>query len=340
VSKPVGSGIVVFGGAGFIGSHIVDEAMTQGSNVTVFDNLSEGKMENIIRWRGHPNFTFVKGDIRDFEQVRRTCDMKFGVFHLAACSRIQPSIKDPLMAFTQNYIGTANVLEACRQGGVSRVVYSASSSAYGRKSDDYCVDDRTELEKELGMAAPPGLDEMCPTECLNPYSLSKKGGEELCDLYNQFYGLSTCALRYFNVYGPRHQESGDYATVIAIFRKQRRHGRPLTIVGDGTQRRDFTFVGDVVRANMMALYNRDAVGIYNVGAGQNYSINELAAKIGGDIEYIPPRLGEANVTLANCDKAKSVLGWTPSVTLDQGLGLIEKYEQAFSPSGLILPGGF
>jgi len=315
-------GVVVFGGAGFIGSHIVDELMVQGSQVTVFDNLSEGKKENIQRWLGHKNFNFILGDIRDENLVRRACDGKFGVLHLAACSRIQPSITDPIMAFSQNYIGTANVLEAARQGGVKRVVYSASSSAYGRKNDKLC-EDKT------------GLTEDLETECLNPYSLSKKGGEELCALYNNFYDLSTCSLRYFNVYGPRHQESGAYATVIAIFRKQKRLSQDLTIVGDGNQRRDFTFVSDVVRANMLALYNHEAVGTFNVGSGKNYSINELAEMIGGPAVHIPPRLGEANVTLSNCEKADRVLGWKPAVSLSQGLELIDLYEKKYSPSGII-----
>lgn len=355
MSKLVGSGIVVFGGAGFIGSHIVDELMVQGSEVTVFDNLSEGRMENLARWLGHERLTFVKGDIRDYDMVRRTCDMKFGVFHLAACSRIQPSITDPLMALSQNYMGTANVLEACRQGGVSRVVYSASSSAYGRKNDwavaprpsgpdeifEKLAGNKTgDVKDELKTMGLGGMREDLPTDCLNPYSLSKKGGEELCELYTRFYDLSTCALRYFNVYGPRHQESGAYATVIAIFRRQRRHGHPLTIVGDGEQRRDFTFVGDVVRANMLALYNRDATGVYNVGAGRNYSINELADIIGGERVHMPPRLGEANVTLSNCAKANDVLGWEPNIQLKQGLDILDMYERKFSPSGLIIPGGF
>lgn len=340
MTKAVGKGIVVFGGAGFIGSHIVDELMVQGSHVTVVDNLSEGKIDNIRTWMANPRFEFIKGDIRDYDIVRRACDMKFGVFHLAACSRIQPSITDPLMAFSQNYMGTANVLQAAKEGGVSRVVYSASSSAYGRRNDAACSPSTvTEYDGDMPVETvypPSGLIESMPTECLNPYSLSKKGGEELCELYQKFYGLSTCSLRYFNVYGPRHQETGGYATVIAIFRRQKRYGQDLTIVGDGEQRRDFTFVGDVVRANMMALYNREAVGVFNIGSGKNYSINELAAMVGGKTVNIPPRLGEANVTLANYGRAKRELGWEPSVQLKDGLSIIDSYERKFPPGGLIL----
>lgn len=315
------SGVCVFGGAGFIGSNLVDELMTQGHEVTVFDNFSEGKLENLKRWKGHDRITVVRGDIRDYDLVRRVSDRKDWVFHLAAMSRIQPSITDPLLAFSQNYMGTANVLEAARQGGVKRVVYSASSSAYG-------------LKNQL-----PNVEDM-PTDCLNAYSLSKKGGEELCDLYDKLYGLSTCALRYFNVYGPRHQEEGSYATVIAIFRRQRRLGQPMTIVGDGEQRRDFTFVGDVVRANMMAAMNFEAKGIYNIGTNTNYSVNELADMIGGERVNIPPRLAEARYTLASNGKAEDVLGWRPAVSLKQGLMILDEYEKRFprTSSGLIIPG--
>lgn len=314
------SGVTVFGGAGFIGSNLVDELMTQGHEVTVFDNFSEGKLENLARWKGHERLTVIRGDIREYEQVRRACDHRDWVFHLAAMSRIQPSITDPLLAFSQNYMGTANVLEASRQGGVKRVVYSASSSAYG-------------LKNEL-----PNKEDM-PTDCLNAYSLSKKGGEELCELYSRLYGLSTCALRYFNVYGPRHQEEGNYATVIAIFRRQKRLGQPMTIVGDGEQRRDFTFVGDVVRANMLAAMSFEAKGVYNIGTNTNYSVNELADLIGGERTNIPPRLAEARYTLASNDKAGDVFGWRPSVSLKQGLMILDEYEKRFPrSSGLIIPG--
>lgn len=304
-------GVVVFGGAGFIGSHIVDELMMNGHEVTVFDNLSEGSRSNVSRWARNERFQLIVGDIadpEDFALVRRVCANKSWAFHLAAMSRIQPSISDPVLAWRQNMIGTGNVLEACRQMGVGRVVYSASSSAYG-------------------MANTPPMVEDMPTDCLNPYSLSKKVGEEMMELYRRLYGLSTISLRYFNVYGPRHQEEGSYATVIAIFRKQARLGQPLTVVGDGEQMRDFTFVSDVVRANMMAAMNRDVHGTFNVGTGTNYTINEIARRIGGEVEHIDPRPGEAHVTLADISKAREQLGWSPTVSLDQGLNLLDQYER-------------
>jgi len=309
-------GIAVLGGAGFIGSNLVDELLVQGHEVTVFDNFSEGKLENLERWRGNKKLEVVRGDIREFQQVRRVVDHKEWVFHLAAMSRIQPSITDPLLAFSQNVMGTANVLEACRQGGVKRVVYSASSSAYGLKNKI------------------PNTEDM-PTDCLNPYSLSKKTGEEMMALYNQLYGLSTISLRYFNVYGPRHQEEGNYATVIAIFRKQKRLGKKMTIVGDGEQRRDFTFVGDVVRANMLAAMNREITGTVNIGTNSNYSINQLAGLIGGDVEMIAARLGEARETLADNSKARELLGWVPRVSLTDGIAVVDAYEKR-NPPGLII----
>lgn len=309
--------VLVTGGAGFIGSHIVDELMTTGHDVTVLDDLSQGNIKNIERWRNHPKMEFVRGTIADFDLVKRVCDHKDAVFHLAAMSRIQPSITDPLLTWQQNVIGTAHVLEASRLAGVKRFVYSASSSAYG-------------------LANTPPLREDMKTDCLNPYSLSKKLGEEMADLYHRLYGMSTIALRYFNVYGPRHPEEGAYSTVIAIFRRQKRLGQPMTIVGDGTQRRDFTFVSDVVRANMMAMMARDVNGVFNVGTGQNYSVLEIAQMLGGEYTFIPPRLGEAKETRADFAKIQANLGWSPTISFEQGMELLDKYERNYSPSGLII----
>jgi UDP-glucose 4-epimerase len=305
--------VAVLGGAGFIGSHLVDELLVQGHEVMVLDNFSEGKIENLYRWKDEPRLEVVRGDIRDFDMVRRVVDHKDWVFHLAAMSRIQPSITDPLLAFSQNCMGSANVLEACRQGGVKRVVYSASSSCYGLKNK-------------------PPLKETMPSDCLNPYALGKKFGEDVCEVYTKLYGLSTVALRYFNVYGPRHQEEGSYATVIAIFRKQLREGLPLTVVGTGEKRRDFTFVGDVVRANMLAAMNRNATGVFNIRTGVNYSINQVADMVGGEKTYIPDRPAEAMVTLADNSKARDVLGWKPQLSLKQGLEVLDLYEKRNQPS--------
>lgn len=301
-------GVVVTGGAGFIGSNLVDELLTQGHEVTVLDNFSEGSLDNLKRWKDNPKLEVVRGDVSDFNLVRRVCEAKEGLFHLAAMSRIQPSITDPVYAFQQNIMGTVNVLEACRQAGVKRVVYSASSSAYGEINQ-------------------PPMVETMPTDCLNPYSLTKKVGEEIVELYRRLYGVSTVSLRYFNVYGPRQQEEGQYSTVVAIFMRQKRLGQKLTVVGDGEQRRDFTFVGDVVRANMLAFMNRDAHGVFNVGTGRNFSINEVAEIVDGETENLPPRPAEARVTLANATKSESILGWRPLVSFEQGIMITNEYNK-------------
>lgn len=316
------SGVAVLGGAGFIGSNLVDALLMAGHDVTVLDNFSEGKRENLVGARQIAEslgrtLDVVRGDIRDLDTVTRIVDHKFCVFHLAAMSRIQPSITDPILAWSQNIVGTGNVLEACRQGEVRRVVYSASSSAYGE------------------LNSPPMVETM-PTDCLNPYSLSKKVGEEMVEMYRKLYGLSTVSLRYFNVYGPRHQEDGDYATVIAIFRRQRRYGKKLTVVGDGEQRRDFTFVGDVVRANMLAMMDLETHGTFNVGTGRNYSINEVAALVGGDVEHVPSRPAEARLTLADVRKIGDRLGWRPTVSLEQGLLTLDDYERRNAT--IVVPG--
>ncbi len=325
--------VLVTGGAGFIGSNLVDALIGQGMEVRVLDDFSEGKDQNLKKVIGHKNLEVIRGSILNYDLVRRAADHVSCIFHLAADSRIQTGISDPRHSIETNVVGTANVAEAARQMGVSRIVYSASSSAYGRKNDSFLK------QFNDGNGKSRGLHEEMGTDCLNPYSMSKKAGEDVMDVYNRLYGLSTISLRYFNVYGPRHQEEGRYATVIAIFRKQLREGKKMTIVGDGFQRRDFTFVGDVVRANIMAMMNREVTGVFNIGTGTNYSINELANKCElrqfphgmlnsqKNHEYIPPRLGEAQITLADVTKARDILGWEPTVSLDQGLDVLDAFEK-------------
>lgn len=324
--------VLVTGGAGFIGSNLVDVLVAQGLEVRVLDDFSEGKLENLKKVKDHKNIEIIKGSILDYDLVRRASDHCTCIFHLAADSRIQTGISDPRHSIETNVVGTANVAEAARQNKVSRIVYSASSSAYGRN-----------------MLPEDGFNESCKADCLNPYSMSKKAGEDVMDVYCRLYGISTVSLRYFNVYGPRHQEEGRYSTVIAIFRRQLRLGQKMTIVGDGSQRRDFTFVGDVIRANIMAMMNREATGVFNIGTGKNHSISELAAMIEAkhfssvldnakNVEYIPPRLGEAQVTLADVRLAKDTLGWSPTVTLDNGLDVLDMFEkkEGSSSSRIIL----
>jgi UDP-glucose 4-epimerase len=221
------------------------------------------------------------------------------VFHLAAEARVQHSIDDPQLSCSTNFIGTCNVLQASRESEVRRVVYSSTSSAYGVKN--------------IGP-----LHEDMKRDCLNPYSISKVAGEDLCRVYYDIFGLETVILRYFNVYGDREPLKGIYAPVIGIFLKQSQNGEPMTIVGDGLQSRDFTHVRDVVNANMLAstTQNRKALGqIFNIGTGKNYTILEVSSIIGGECIHVPERQGEARHTLANLEKSKQVLGYEPTTCL-------------------------
>lgn len=286
---------LVTGGAGFIGSNLVERLINDGHMVTVIDNLSTGFRKNL-----HMEAEFVESDIANLDSIKPIFKNKDFVFHVAALPRISRSIEDPAGTFRANVTGTLNVLLAARDAGVGRVIYSASSSAYG-------------LQNKLP------LTEDMPSRPLNPYALSKYVGEELCSEFTQFYGLDTISLRYFNVYGPRMDTEGDYATVIGKFLRMKAEDLPLTIVGDGKQTRDFTHVGDVVEANVLASRINDRGDIFNIGAGDNHSVQEIADIIGGEHVYIPPRSGEVQDTLADISKAKRILGWEPKISLKEGI---------------------
>lgn len=294
--------ILVTGGAGFIGSNLVDKLIEDNHQVLVIDNISTGKEENI-----NPRAEFHKLDIRNLKEIEplfRGIDV---AFHLAAQPRIQPSIIDPIESHSNNVVGTLNVLQASRVAGVKKLIYSASSSAYGD-------------QKKLP------LKEDMPIHPKSPYSLFKLIGEYYCRLFNELYGLPTVCLRYFNVYGPRQTYDGAYATVIGIFLRQVKAGEPLTIVGDGTQTRDFTHVRDVVRANILAM-NSAKVGkgeVINIGAGKNHSINDIAAGISEKVVHIPSRPGEVQDTLADNRLAKKLLGWWPEVDIEEGVEELKK----------------
>lgn len=288
--------LLVTGGAGFIGSNLADELVRFGHKVAVIDNLSLGKKEYV-----NPKAKFHRQDIRDYKKIKPLFKNIDCVFHLAAQPRIQPSIINPAESFDNNVLGTFNVLLAAKENKVKKIVYSASSSAYG---------DQKRLPLTEEMIAHPK----------NPYALFKYMGEEMCGLFHSLYGLPVVCLRYFNVYGERQSTAGAYATVIGIFLKQRKSGKPLTIVGNGKQLRDFTYVGDVARANIAAMRSSKAVGhLINIGSGQNYSVNEVAGMIDEKHIFIPPRPGESKVTLADISKAKKLLGWKPKVSLENWL---------------------
>lgn len=289
---------LVTGGAGFIGSNLVDKLIDFGWEVIVIDNESAECNEKFY-WNDKAKNYFV--DICDYENTRNLYDGVDYVFHLAAESRLQPAIKNPILAVTKNAVGTCTVLQCAREAGVKKVIYSSTSSAYGlNKYPNYETD---------------------PNDCLNPYSVSKVAGEDLCALYTKLYGLKTIILRYFNVYGERSPTTGQYAPVIGIFLRQRDAGEPLTIVGDGEQRRDFVHVKDVANANLMAalanLEDEYYGQVYNIGNGENISILEIAQMISDNYIHIPPREGEAKTTLANIDKAKNTFGWNPKLNVKQ-----------------------
>lgn len=290
---------LVTGGAGFIGSNLVDKLLSIGHEVVVIDNESAECNEKFY-W--NPKADNHKLDICDYEFTRDLYNDVDYVFHLAAESRLQPAIENPINAVTKNAVGTCTVLQCARESGVKKVIYSSTSSAYG-------------LNKFPNI-------ETDPNDCLNPYSVSKVAGEELCKLYTSLYGLKTIIFRYFNVYGERSPTTGQYAPVIGIFLKQRNDKLPLTVVGDGSQRRDFVYVGDVVDANIIAATSECIDGeyygeVFNIGSGNNISILELANLISNDISFISERSGEAKTTLADITKAKSILDWSPKTRLEQ-----------------------
>jgi len=288
---------LVTGGAGFIGSHIVDRLINLGHEVIVLDNETSQVHDSFYY---NNKAEYHKLDIVDYENTRPLYNGVDYVFHCAAESRIQPTILNPLGAIKTNTLGTGTVLQCAREAGVKKVMYSSTSSGYGLKNE-------------------PPLKEDMPDDCLNPYSVSKVSGEKLCSMYTRLFGVKTVIFRYFNVYGEREPLRGPYAPVVGLFLRQHAAGETLTIVPDGTQRRDFTHVNDVVEANILAM-NIDEHShygeVFNVGTGTNHSVLELAAMISNNIKMIEPRLGEAYITLADNTKLKTVFGWNPSKKLE------------------------
>ncbi len=283
---------LVTGGCGFIGSHLVDYLADLRQEVIVVDNRSANNDEFYTR----PGVEYLNADITDYSAMRAAMEDIDYVFHLAAESRLQPAIENPIDAITRNCVGTTVMLQAAREADVLRFVYSSTSSGYGNN--------------------PAPSIETQPDDCLNPYSASKIAAEKFCKMYYNLYGLETVSLRYFNVFGDRSPTRGQYAPVIGIFERQKAAGEPLTIVGDGSQKRDFVYVGDVARANYLAsiMPLHEHIGeVFNVGSGKNYSIKEIANVISNFHTHIPKRSGEMETTLANIDKIKSVIGWKPEV---------------------------
>ena len=289
---------LVTGGAGFIGSHIVDRLIDEGHKVVIVDNMSTGKNENI-----NPKAEFWKVDIADVDEYWE--DILEGVeivFHTAAAARVQPSIENPAKFHNTNVSGTHNLLNQARKAGVKRFIFSSSSSVYGNV-------------KELPTSENTELNPM------SPYALHKLIGEQYCKLFSELYDIETLCLRYSNAYGEGQPTEGAYCNVMGIFEQQKSKGEKLTIVGDGEQRRDFVYVGDIVEANIKAAkyghpYLEVSGETFNIGYGKNYSVNQIAEWIGGETTNIEPRI-EPRKTLLDSSKAKSVLGWEAKTNLKE-----------------------
>jgi nucleoside-diphosphate-sugar epimerase len=310
--------VVVTGGAGFIGSHLVDRLLELGANVKVLDNLTTGRRENLEHCI--ERIELVEGDIRDLDTCQRALDDKRYVFHQAALGSVPRSVRDPSTSLAVNAQGTTNIFTAARDHGVERVVYASSSSVYG---------DSKLLPKQEGQEGRP----------LSPYALSKKIGEELSDVYFRSYGLESVGLRYFNIYGARQDPDGPYAAVIPKFFKCFLAGEPPTVFGDGDQSRDFTHVSDAVSANLLALTCPTAGcgRAYNIAAGARTSVNELAAVIADlsdshlEPTHAEPRPGDVRHSLADLSQVGQAFGYQPTKSLDQGLATCLDYYQNLFP---------
>jgi len=289
---------LVTGGAGFIGSNLIDKLIELGHDVICIDNESAECHDQFYWNKKADNYKY---DVCDYNLIAPLFNNIDYVFHLASDARIQPAILNPKKSVENNIIGTSNVLELSRINNIKRFIYSSTSSAYGKK------------------AVLPNIETQ-PSDPLTPYSSAKVFGENLARVYYNLYGLETICLRYFNAYGNRQPLKGQYAPVIGLFLKQKEENKPLTVVGDGLQRRDFTHISDVVEANILALSANDGFGeVYNIGYGSNYSIIDIANMISNDIKFIPERIGEVQETLASNGKFKNLTGWMPKVSLIEWL---------------------
>lgn len=297
---PTGVKAIVTGGAGFIGSHLVEMLLAEGHEVVAIDNFSSGSEANLATFRDHPRFSLLRADIADGEAIAPAFAGAAWVFHLAALADIVPSMQMPLRYHRANVDGTAMVLEAARHAGVKRFVYAASSSGYG-------IPDAYPTPEEA------------PARPMYPYALTKHIGEQYVQHWNQCYGLPTVCLRLFNVYGPRARTNGTYGAVFGVFLAQKLAGKPYTVVGDGTQTRDFTYVTDVAEAFAMAARSELSGVVMNVGSGGTYSVNRLVELLGGPVVHIPKRPGEPDCTYADTGRITSLLGWRPKVPLEEGV---------------------
>jgi len=292
--------VIVTGGAGFIGSYVVEVLLARGHEVVVIDNLEGGRLDNLQAVIGHAALRFVEADIRDRASIEPAFAAQDWVIHLAGIADIVPSIERPQEYFSTNVQGTLNVLECARQAGVKRFVYAASSSCYGIP-DSYPTAEQAAIRPEY------------------PYALTKYLGEELVMHWAKVYHMAAVSLRLFNVYGPRVRTNGAYGAVFGVFLAQKANRHPFTVVGDGTQTRDFTYVTDVANAFVMAAESALSGEILNVGSGGHYSINQLVGLIGGEVVHVPNRPGEPRCTFADTRHITQRLGWQPQIGFEQGV---------------------
>ena len=304
--------VLVTGGAGFIGSHLVDLLLDQGHTVTVLDDFSTGRPENLSHVASHSRLRVQRVDVAvdPLTDWFREVDW---VFHLAALADIVPSIERPREYHRANVDGTVAVVEAARLSGVKRFIYAASSSCYGIP-DEIPTSESAVIRPQY------------------PYALTKVLGENIVMHWGQVYRLPVVSLRLFNVYGPRSRTSGTYGAVFGVFLAQRINGKPFTVVGDGTQTRDFTFVTDVARAFLAAANSRVEQEIFNVGSGGTYSVNRLTGLLGGPVVHVPMRPGEPDCTFADTGRIRMQLHWKPEVSFEEGvarlLTCIEDWREA------------
>jgi UDP-glucose 4-epimerase len=294
---------LVTGGAGFIGSHLVERLLADGHGVTVLDNFSSGRMENLEMIKGNPRPAVHRVDVADCAGIKPFFKGADWVFHLAALADIVPSIQQPLVYHQSNVDGTVATLEAARSASVKRFVYAASSSCYG-------------IPDEVPTS------ETAPIRPMYPYALTKYLGEQYVLHWNKIYKLPCVSLRLFNVYGPRSRTSGAYGAVFGVFLAQKLANKPFTVVGDGTQTRDFTFVTDVVDAFVQAAESKIEGEVLNVGSGKTYSVNYLVRLLGGDVVHVPKRPGEPDCTFADTAKISRLLGWRPRVSFEDGVRIM------------------
>jgi len=301
------SKVIVTGGAGFIGSHLTEALLKLGCLVTVIDNLTTGRKQNLQGLISDPHLKVVYADINDTRKIKPLFKGADFVFHLAALADIVPSIVNPLNYFRANVDGTVNIMEIVRTmcPKLKKFIYAASSSCYGIP-DKYPTPETAEIRPEY------------------PYAVTKYLGEQIALNWGKIYKLPVLSLRFFNVYGPRSRTSGTYGAVFGVFLAQKLAGKPYTVVGDGKQTRDFTFVSDIIAAIIKAAGSGISNEIFNVGSDHTYSVNKLIKLLGGSITYIPKRPGEPDCTFADISKIKKILGWKPKISLEEGIKILLK----------------